>query len=194
MDEAQIQHFVDQINNEFNPNAEETENWGSRHPKDAMPLRIRSYVVAQVPPLEAISSVRCVVLRVGESSQREVLAMENPDGWALLPGGRREKGETLLETLHRELLEESGWTIADPTLLGFIHYRHLGEKPADYLHPYPHFMQVVYTASALAEYPERRVDDPFEQPARFIAVERARGLQLHARDRVFLEAALKNSR
>jgi 8-oxo-dGTP pyrophosphatase MutT (NUDIX family) len=173
-----VHHFI----NQFNPNAEETENWGG------LPLRIRSYVIPQLPPLEAITSVRCVVLR-----EDKVLAMENPDGWALLPGGRREAEETLLETLHRELLEESGWTIGEPTLLGFIHYQHLGEKPTNYTHPYPQFMQVVYTAKALVEYPERRIDDPFEQPARFIAVEQAQGLQLHARDRVFLEVALKKS-
>jgi 8-oxo-dGTP pyrophosphatase MutT (NUDIX family) len=181
MDAVQLEHFV----NQFNPNAEETENWGG------LPLRIRSYVIAEVPPLEAISSVRCVVLRDDQVEGLEVLAMENPDGWALLPGGRREKGETLLQTLHRELLEESGWTTADPTLLGFIYYQHLGEKPPNYVHPYPHFMQVVYTAKALTEYPERRIDDPFEQPARFISVEKARMLQLHAQDRVFLEAALR---
>lgn len=171
---SSVQRFLDQ----FNPDSEETESWGG------LPLRIRSYVTSKVPPLEAISSVRCIVLR-----ETEVLAMENPDGWALLPGGRREAGETLLETLHRELLEESGWTIGEPALLGFIHYQHLGEKPPEYVYAYPQFMQVVYAAQALTEHPERRIDDPFEQPARFIPVEQARALQLHGRDRVYLEAA-----
>ncbi len=166
---------------QFIPDSDDTETWG------VLPLRIRSYAVAEVPPLESISSVRCVVLS-GES----VLAMDNPDGWALLPGGRREADETLLETLHRELLEESGWTISDPVLLGFIHYQHLGPKPVDYRYPYPVFTQVVYTARAVTEYPDKRMDDPFEQPAHFIRVSEARTLNLRGRDRVFLEAALRH--
>jgi 8-oxo-dGTP pyrophosphatase MutT (NUDIX family) len=73
----------------------------------------------------------------------QVLLMRNRDEVHVLPGGRREDGETLVETLRREVLEEAGWTLDVKEMLGFLHLHHLGPKPPDspsgfpYLYPDP---------------------------------------------------------
>ena len=59
-----------------------------------------------------------------------VLIWREADGIHLLPGGRRENGETLEATLRRELLEETGWQVCRASMLGFMHYHHLGPEPA----------------------------------------------------------------
>jgi 8-oxo-dGTP pyrophosphatase MutT (NUDIX family) len=70
------------------------------------PLRVAGYLSRELPPLPYVTSVRAVVSR-GDL----VLVMRNRDGVHVLPGGQREPGETLVQTLEREVLEEAGWTI-----------------------------------------------------------------------------------
>src|SRR4029079_10230696 len=73
---------------------------------DDLRLRVTSYLSSEIPPLELVTSVRAVVL-----NGRSVIVVRAPEGLHLLPGGRREPGEGLVETLTREVLEETGWTI-----------------------------------------------------------------------------------
>lgn len=57
-----------------------------------------------------------------------------------LPGGHLEGTETPLETLTREVEEEVGLTISDPSqvrLVGWMHLHVAGEVPVDYAYPYP---------------------------------------------------------
>ena len=64
----------------------------------ALPLRASNYTeVAQLPE-ELISSVRCLVL-VGD----QVVVCDTPDGCHPWPGGRREPGESFVETACREV-------------------------------------------------------------------------------------------
>src|SRR5262249_27839583 len=107
----------------------------------SMPLRFRCYLDLEQPPAAFVTNVRAVV--VGEAS---VLVLDRRH---VLPRGRLELGETLDEALRRELLEETGWCIEPTRQLGFIHFHHLADKPADYALPYPDFLQVVYLARAV---------------------------------------------
>jgi 8-oxo-dGTP pyrophosphatase MutT (NUDIX family) len=134
-------------------------------------------------PLAWVTSVRCILRR-----DDEVLVLQNPDGYRLLPGGRREPDEPLLETLRRELLEETGWTIQPPRLLGFLHLHHLAPKPPDYPYPHPDFMQVVYGAHVDTFHLEAKLPDDYEAHAEFRPVAEMRALPLPKRDRLFLEA------
>jgi ADP-ribose pyrophosphatase YjhB (NUDIX family) len=88
-------------------------------------LRVRTYLTSTLPPLDLVSSVRALV-RQGD----KILVVRDPVSVHILPRGRRESGETLMQTLHREVLEETGWTIRDARLIGLAHFQHLTPKPA----------------------------------------------------------------
>jgi 8-oxo-dGTP pyrophosphatase MutT (NUDIX family) len=142
-------------------------------------LRITSYVTDILPPVEHVRSVRCVAFR-GDS----VLALRDQVGAHVLPGGRREPGETLHETLERELLEETGWTIGTPRLIGVVRLRWLQERPPHLPEGspyYPEFLWLIHTAEVEAHRPEAfqpqegdgvPVFLPLSDPATMVELER----------------------
>ena len=164
------------------PLVEESAVWGD----GTLPLRIRSYLGDDVPPLEYVTSVRCLVFR-----DESILVLRNADSTHIVPGGRREGAETLEATLHREVLEETGWTLAGVCQLGFRHFRHLGTKPPGYAYPFPDFVQVVYMADAAAYRPEAILPGDYELEAGFRPVGEVQSLALSPGERLYLEAALE---
>ena len=137
----------------------------------ALPLRVRYFLSNEQPPQQLVSSVRCLVLK-GDS----VLVLRNREGYHILPGGRREAGESFEQTLHREVAEETGWTIRAVSRLGFIHLEHKEPKPAGYRFPHPHFFQVVYAACASKYMPDSMGDDDYEESAAFVPMGRLASL------------------
>ena len=162
------------------PVAEERVLWPS-----GTELAITCYLLDELPLLDLVTSVRCIVLR-----RDEVLVVHTEAGPHILPGGRREPGETVEQTLRRELLEETGWTVTAPRLIGCLRLRHLTPRPVDYPYPYPEFHHLIYAAEAASHHPERMVADPSDGPATFAPVEAARGLLLESHQRALLDAAL----
>lgn len=163
------------------PAGEEEVVW-RHHDGSAMPLCIRYYVTGDEPPEAYVTSVRAVVLRGSH-----VLVLRNPDGVHALPGGRREEGETLMETLQREILEEGGYETQAATRLGVVHLRHLAPVPQEYRWLHPDFLWAVYRAVASDAEP-LLVDDDYELEASFVpAGEAMRRVDFGSR--IFVEAA-----
>jgi 8-oxo-dGTP diphosphatase len=163
----------------YAPVVEELVHW------DDLRLRVTSYLTSETPPLAFVTSVRAIVLH--ESS---VILVHAPDGTHILPGGRREEGEGLTDTLMREVLEETGWTLDQLQMLGVKHYHHITPMPPDYRYPYPDFLQIIYRARAQQYLPEAREIDGYEIETKFITTAKALELPLMASDHMWLRAVL----
>jgi ADP-ribose pyrophosphatase YjhB (NUDIX family) len=164
------------------PQLQDSAIWGN----GVLHLRITAYLGHEPPPLAYVTSVRGLVFRDGM-----ILILRNRDATHIVPGGRREIGETLDETLRREVLEETGWTLDAPTMLGFMHFHHLSPKPPDYPYPYPDFMQIVYMARAAAYLPDARVVDDYEIEPGFRPPALVHALALTPSERLYLTTALE---
>ena len=129
--------------NATTPAAEQFETWWN----GTLPLRIRAFVGPCLAPDALITSVRCIV-RAGDGLVR----CSNADGSHVMPGGRREPGETFEETAVREVFEETGWYL-DPQslrLAGWLHFEYLTPQPDDWTYPHPDFVHLVYDGTATA--------------------------------------------
>jgi ADP-ribose pyrophosphatase YjhB (NUDIX family) len=174
--------WLDCVVREHAPTAEKEDVSWTLENGSTIPLHIAYYVGDLHPPQPLVTSVRAVVLSAGK-----VLTLRNRDGVHALPDGRREPGESYEQTLRREILEESGYTISAPSMLGAVHLRHLGPKPPAYRYVYPDFVWTIYLAACDG----RRVaaaDDAYELEARFESVQSA--LQrIDLGSRVYVRAA-----
>ena len=156
--------------------------WG-----DDIRLKLTCCIGNKQPPLKCVSSVRAVVFR-GDSML--VVRSKNHELY-IIPGGRREKDESLEETLQREILEETGWTLKDLSMLGFMHFHHLTPRPEDYKYPYPDFIWPVYTAEADTYNPEIIEDDDYVLDSRFYSVDEILKLDIREGELELLKAAIK---
>jgi len=132
------------------------------------PNKISEVLTAKLPPIQQITTVFGLVM-----DKNYVLVAHLYRGWDL-PGGHIEKGENVLETLQREIWEETKVTIKQPRLIGYQKIEVYAEKPDNYRYPYPESYQVHYMAEA-EEIGEFTADE--ETKGRdFITYERARQL------------------
>ena len=155
-------------------------HWGT------MPVGVTTYISDVLPPLELVTSVRAVVLH----GTAAVVIHDGVDHH-VLPGGRREPGESVEATLAREVSEETGYTLKDSKVLGFMHFQHLGPKPTGYSYPYPDFFQVVFAARAGQYRPEDMVEDEYVKRSELMSAEDVLMLGLPPGEHAYLRAALK---
>lgn len=165
------------------PRATEAVVWGA----GTLPLHVTTYLCTELPPLPLVTSVRSLVFR-----DETVLVLRDQDtAYHIVPGGRREPNEALLDTLRREVLEETGWTIGAPHLLGVAHFQHLSPRPPDYPYSHPDFVQLVYMSLAVTYVPAAQLADPYELGCAFRPIVEAQTLPLGPSQYVLLAAALE---
>lgn len=94
-----------------------------------------------------------VVAAIVEREGRFLIVEETIEGQLLLnqPAGHWEQGETLIEGVKRETLEESAWDIEPTGVLGLYEW-----QPPDLNYP---FVRIAFVAKALQHHPERALDD-----------------------------------
>ncbi|MBK7897058.1 MAG: NUDIX domain-containing protein [Anaerolineaceae bacterium] len=107
-----------------------------------------------------------------------------------MPGGRREPGETILQTLQRELLEETGWSVGETAVIGTYHFQHLTPKPPDYKYPYPHFFWPIFVAQASQFHPEAIQPEKYAVSSQFELIEELSTWDLNDGQLELLKAAL----
>jgi 8-oxo-dGTP pyrophosphatase MutT (NUDIX family) len=146
---------------------------------------VRTYLTSTLPPLDLVSSVRALVRQ-----DDQILVVRDPISVHILPGGRREPGETLMQTLEREVLEETGWTIQSPRLIGLVHFQHLTPRPNDYRYPYPDFLHLVYVATPDRYDAAQREVDGYELEAGFQPLTTVAALPISQGERALLQAAM----
>ena len=151
-------------------------------------LILREYLTTEPPPLRFVGSVRSVVFK-GD----KLLVVRNPDGRHVLPGGSCEVGETPAETLTRELLEETGWTVRQSRPIGFTWLHILtppGERARQRPELYPDFVWLIYVSNANEYHAEAKLPDDYELDSAFVPLAEIGSVELHPHSRLFLEAAL----
>lgn len=145
-----------------------------------------AYVTHELPPPDYITSVRTLVFHNGS-----ILLLRNRDGARILPGGRLEYGETLLDALHREIREEAGVRIRDIHRLGFVHLRHQTPRPPQYAYPYPDFFWLVFRSHAHSKRALPQAPDDYQISAEFVPLAQLGSLKLKPLDRAYLAAATR---
>ena len=116
-----------------------------------------------------------VVASIVEREGRYLIVEEMIAGERRLnqPAGHWERGETLLEAVRRETLEESAWDIEPRSFLGIYIW-----QPASL--PYP-FVRFAFVADAVQHHPDRKLDDGILRALWLTPEElRARGSELRS--------------
>jgi 8-oxo-dGTP pyrophosphatase MutT (NUDIX family) len=173
----------------------ELESFLGRHPPFGgwreewlgVPLEFRACLADELPPRAYVGSVRAMLLRGDEA----LVVRSTPP--ILSVGGRCEAGETIGQTLLREVAEETGWRVKPVAVIGFIHTRHLDGQRPEWGRPAPNFIDPLFAVTA-EEY-EPALRGASETRCEFLPISTIDGLKLDAINRTFLcEALRKRSR
>ena len=157
--------------------------WG----EGTMPVKITTYLSDTIAPERYISSARSIVFK-GNSVL--VVSQENGHQY-ILPGGRLEPGESPLEALHREILEETGWTISDLKHIGFMHLYYHFSKPDGFKYPYPDSIWSIFISEALEYKSEMIIPDDWVDDSEFRDIIEVKQLPLDKVELLLLDEALK---
>lgn len=161
-----------------------------------LPLQVSAYTsIRNDLPDEVLTSVRCIV-RVDE---QVVMCQTRDNECHVLPGGRRNDGESFVQTAVREVHEETGWLLRSEAVhaIGWLHLEILNDTPFDPELPYPDFLQLVMCGIAEQRDGGRDIEwtdvEGHETSSRLVSVREAyRSVSNDLLDRVFLELMLND--
>ena len=148
-----------------------------------VPLEFRTCLADELPPRAYVGSVRALVLRDDEV----LLVHSSPP--ILSVGGRCKPGETIVETLLREVGEETGWRVTPLAVLGFVHARHLDEQRPDWGRPAPDFVDPLFVVSAVKYDPA--LLGLHETRCEFVSLSAVERLGIEEINQTFLREALR---
>lgn len=150
-----------------------------------MRLRVRTFIGDHPWPDVLASSARAVVFR-----RRSVVVVREQEGPPHInPGGRREPGETLEQTVRREVLEECGWHVGPLTPIGFHHLQPLGKPPPGHAYPWTDFIHPLHIAEGVRFERGARDLSQIEVGSSLVPIARAL-LELPAMEVALLRAAI----
>lgn len=150
-------------------------------------FQLRGYFTPDSPPDAFVLAGRALVFD-GEL----VLVVQDADGEHILPGGRREAGESAVDAVHREVVEETGWSISDTAAFSIIHLHHETPRPVDVGHViYPDFLWHVFVATPRAFDARARHTDGYELGATFRPIAEVLQQPLEPFQRALLETAVR---
>jgi ADP-ribose pyrophosphatase YjhB (NUDIX family) len=149
-------------------------------------LQTDLYLTQRLPPQKFVTSLRGIMFK-----DDMVLVAHNDREEHIMPGGRRERGETYLETLQRECLEETCYDIEAIQPIAVIHCQHLTPKPDNYKYPYPDFCQIIYAAKATQHHADRVIEDDYVTGVEFRPIEIVQKMPLTSNQHILLQTALE---
>ena len=156
---------------------------GWREEWDGVPLEFRTCLSDELAPRAFVGSVRAIVLR-----DEEVLLVHSSVP-ILSVGGRCKPGETVEQTLFREVAEETGWKVSLVGVIGFIHCRHLDEQRPAWGRPAPDFIDPLFVV--VAEEFDVKLMDSNESKCEFVPIDQVEGLGVEEINRKFLCEAVQ---
>ena len=148
-------------------------------------MRIRCYLTDKMPPVRYVSSARAVVI-----DGDRVLLVQDRDGVHIIPGGKLEPDETPEDAMRREVIEETGWSLAFCKPIGILHFIHICSMSEDQ-GTQPDFLQVVYAGIPGKYHPELREVDGYEIGAEFVLIDQVRQMPFGTGQQMFLETAIR---
>lgn len=158
MDQSTIEEAIAPLIRDHAPVSSERIVWQ----EGRIELELKTYLTNALSPDALTTSGHCIVL-----TDTSVLMMHSPGGAHILPGGRREAGESAREATIREVAEETGLRIEPLRQIGLRVFRHLTPKPSDYPYPYPIFANIVYVGLAPIG-AQVSVNDAYELAGEFV--------------------------
>ena len=147
-----------------------------------VPLRFRVCLTDELPPRAFVGSVRALILH-GD----EVLLVHSSVP-ILNVGGRCQPNESIVETLHREVGEETGWRVEPIGVIGFTHVQHLDEQRPDWGRPAPDFIDPMFAVEAQSF--DANILEAGEAKCEFVPINTLEHMGMNTINMTFLKRAL----